>query len=119
MVKIMSKNRKGDGYLITLAGTIGAGKTEWGKVIAKQCGVDLLIEKVDANPFLAKYYEDPERYSIHIQIFYLNHRFKAIKSAMSHPNSVLDRSVYDDAMIFARLQFENVSMDIEEYVTYL
>ncbi|CAD2081321.1 deoxynucleoside kinase [Jeotgalicoccus meleagridis] len=115
----MSKNRKGDGYLITLAGTIGAGKTEWGKVIAKHFGVDLLEEKVDGNPFLAKYYEDPERYSFHLQIFFLNHRFRAIKSAMAHPNSVLDRSIYEDAMIFARLQFENGSMDREEYDTYL
>ncbi|WP_035856135.1 MULTISPECIES: deoxynucleoside kinase [Jeotgalicoccus] len=115
----MSINSKGDGYLITLAGTIGAGKTEWGKVIAKHFGVDLLEEKVDGNPFLAKYYDDPERYSFHLQVFFLNHRFKAIKSAMAHPNSVLDRSIYEDAMIFARLQFENGSMDKDEYDTYL
>lgn len=42
---------KGDGKLITLAGTIGAGKTEWGKVIAKHFEVELLEEKVDGNPF--------------------------------------------------------------------
>lgn len=110
---------KGEGHLITLAGTIGAGKTQWGKVIAKHFGVELLEEKVDGNPFLAKYYEDPERYSFHLQIFFLNHRFRAIKEAMAHPNSVLDRSIYEDAMIFARLQYENGSMDEAEYATYL
>lgn len=110
---------KGEGNLITLAGTIGVGKTEWGKVIAKHFGVELLEEKVDGNPFLAKYYEDPERYSFHLQIFFLNHRFSAIKEAMAHPNSVLDRSIYEDAMIFARLQYENGSMDGAEYATYL
>ncbi|CAD2074119.1 Deoxyguanosine kinase [Jeotgalicoccus aerolatus] len=110
---------KGEGILITLAGTIGAGKTEWGKVIAKHFDVDLLEEKVDGNPFLEKYYDEPERYSFHLQVFFLNHRFKAIKSAMAHPNSVLDRSIYEDAMIFARLQYENGSMDKAEYETYL
>src|SRR5699024_1510143 len=110
---------KGEGILITLAGTIGAGKTEWGKVIAKHFDVDLLEEKVDGNPFLEKYYDEPERYSFHLQVFFLNHRFKAIQSAMAHPNSVLDRSIYEDAMIFARLQYENGSMDKAEYETYL
>lgn len=110
---------KGEGILITLAGTIGAGKTEWGKVIAKHFEVDLLEEKVDGNPFLEKYYDEPERYSFHLQVFFLNHRFKAIKRAMAHPNSVLDRSIYEDAMIFARLQYENGSMDKAEYETYL
>lgn len=105
--------------MITLAGTIGVGKTEWGKVIARHFGMDLLEEKVDGNPFLEKYYEDPERYSFHLQIFFLNHRFRAIKEAMQHPNSVLDRSIYEDAMIFARLQYENGSMDEAEYATYL
>lgn len=110
---------KGEGKLITLAGTIGAGKTEWGKVIAKHFEVDLLEEKVDGNPFLEKYYDEPERYSFHLQVFFLNHRFKAIKDAMANPNSVLDRSIYEDAMIFARLQYENGSMDQAEYETYL
>src|SRR5699024_1511725 len=110
---------KGEGILITLAGTIGAGKTEWGKVIAKHFGVQLLEEKVDGNPFLEKYYENPERYSFHLQVFFLNHRFKAIKKAMQHPNTVLDRSIYEDAMVFAKLQCEAGGMDEAEYSTYL
>src|SRR5699024_2506938 len=76
-------------------------------------------EKVDGILLLSKYYEDAERYSVHMQIFFLNHRFKAIKKAMAHPNSVLDSSIYEDAMIFARLQYENGSMDEAEYETYL
>lgn len=105
--------------LITLAGTIGAGKTAWGGVIAKHFGRELLIEKVDGNPFLAKFYEDPKRYSFHLQVYFLNHRFKALKKAMLHPNTVLDRSIYEDAMVFARLQYENGSMDEAEFNTYL
>ena len=105
--------------LITLSGSIGAGKTSWGKEIAKHFGVDLLEEKVDGNPFLAKYYENPELYSFHLQVFFLNHRFKAIKEALKHPNTVLDRSIFEDAMIFAKLQYENGSMDEASYETYL
>ena len=105
--------------LITLSGTIGAGKTSWGSKIAEHFGVQLLEEKVNGNPFLAKYYENPKLYSFHLQVFFLNHRFKAIKEAMAHPNTVLDRSIYEDAMIFAKLQYLNGSMDEETYQTYL
>ena len=105
--------------MITLAGTIGAGKTAWGGVIAEHFGRELLIEKVEGNPFLAKFYEDPKRYSFHLQVYFLNHRFKALKKAMIHPNTVLDRSIYEDAMVFARLQYDNGSMDEAEFNTYL
>ncbi|MCS0827433.1 deoxynucleoside kinase [Cytobacillus firmus] len=105
--------------VITLSGTIGAGKTSWGKKIAEHFGVNLLEEKVDGNPFLDKYYENPEQYSFHLQVYFLNHRFKAIKEALKHPNTVLDRSIYEDAMIFAKLQYQNGSMDKETYDTYL
>lgn len=105
--------------MITMAGTIGAGKTAWGAVIAEHFGTELLIEKVDGNPFLPKFYEAPEKYSFHLQVYFLNHRFKALKEAMRHPNTVLDRSIYEDAMVFARLQYDNGSMDVAEYGTYL
>lgn len=105
--------------MITLAGTIGAGKTAWGGIIAEHFGTELLIEKVEGNPFLAKFYDDPKGYSFHLQVYFLNHRFKALKEAMTHPNTVLDRSIYEDAMVFARLQHENGSMDEAEYNTYL
>lgn len=105
--------------MITTSGTIGVGKTTWSEKIAEHFGVELLEEKVDGNPFLQKYYEQPEIYSFHLQVYFLNHRFKAIKQALAHPNNVLDRSIYEDAMIFARLQYQNGSMDAETYATYL
>lgn len=76
-------------------------------------------EKVDGNPFLPKYYENPKMYSFHLQVYFLNHRFKAIKEALRHPNSVLDRSIYEDGLIFAKLQYQNGSMDEDTYNTYL
>ncbi|WP_240514576.1 deoxynucleoside kinase [Bacillus wiedmannii] len=105
--------------MITTSGTIGAGKTTWSELIAEHFGVEVYRESVDENPFLAKYYEDPEKYSFHLQVYFLNHRFRAIKEAMKHPNNVLDRSIYEDSMIFAKLQFENGSMDEESYKAYL
>jgi deoxyadenosine/deoxycytidine kinase len=102
-----------------MSGSIGAGKTSWGGKIAEHFGVQLLEEKVDGNPFLAKYYENPKLYSFHLQVFFLNHRFKAIKEALKHPNTVLDRSIYEDALIFAKLQYMNGSMDKDAYETYL
>lgn len=104
--------------LITLSGSIGAGKTSWGEKIANHFGVELLEERVEGNPFLEKYYNDPERYSFHLQVFFLNHRFQAIKEAMKHPNQCLDRSIYEDGMVFAKLQYQNGSMDEAEYKTY-
>jgi deoxyadenosine/deoxycytidine kinase len=105
--------------LLTMSGTIGAGKTSWGGKVAEHFGVQLLEEKVDGNPFLEKYYEDPEKWSFHLQAFFLNHRFKMIKHALMHPNTVLDRSIYEDALIFAKLQYKNGSMDKDTYDMYL
>lgn len=105
--------------LLTLSGSIGAGKTSWGSKIAEHFGVQLLEERVEGNPFLAKYYDSPEMYAFHLQVFFLNHRFRAIKEAMMHPNTVLDRSIYEDALVFAKLQYENGGMDEDSYKTYL
>lgn len=106
-------------FLLTTSGTIGVGKTTWSEAIAKHFGIEVLREKVDGNPFLPKYYDNPEQYSFHLQVYFLNHRFRAIKEAMKHPNTVLDRSIYEDALVFAKLQYQNGSMDKETYDTYL
>jgi deoxyadenosine/deoxycytidine kinase len=113
------KGRERVGLLITTSGTIGVGKTTWSEVIAKHFGVQVYREKVDGNPFLAKYYENPKMYSFHLQVYFLNHRFKAIKEALKHPNNVLDRSIYEDSMIFAKLQYKKGYMDDDSYKAYL
>jgi deoxyadenosine/deoxycytidine kinase len=110
---------KGVELVITTSGTIGVGKTTWSEKIAEHFGVDVLREKVDGNPFLEPYYEEPERYAFHLQVYFLNHRFRAIKEALKHPNTVLDRSIYEDGLIFAKQQFLNGSMDKASYETYL
>ncbi|MBO0437003.1 deoxynucleoside kinase [Vagococcus fluvialis] len=86
--------------VIVLAGTIGAGKTSLSKMIAEELGSDVFYESVDNNEILPLFYEDPEKYAFLLQIYFLNKRFKSIKEALTHDNNVLDRSIYEDSLLF-------------------
>ena len=84
--------------MIVLSGTIGAGKTSLTNVLAAHYGTTALLEPVGGNPVLPLFYKDPHRYGFLLQIYFLNKRFSAIKSAMQDDNNVLDRSIYEDAL---------------------
>ncbi len=86
--------------VIVLAGTIGAGKTSLSKMIAKELGSEVFYESVENNDILPLFYKDPEKYSFLLQIYFLNKRFKSIKEALAHDNNVLDRSIYEDSLLF-------------------
>ncbi|MEG0284534.1 MAG: deoxynucleoside kinase [Vagococcus sp.] len=86
--------------VIVLAGTIGAGKTSLSKMIAEELGSDVFYESVDNNEILPLFYEDPEKYAFLSQIYFLNKRFKSIKEALVHDDNVLDRSIYEDSLLF-------------------
>ncbi|MEG0255467.1 MAG: deoxynucleoside kinase [Vagococcus sp.] len=86
--------------VIVLAGTIGAGKTSLSKMIANELGSEVFYESVDNNEILPLFYEDPEKYSFLLQIYFLNKRFNSIKRALVHDNNVLDRSIYEDSLLF-------------------
>lgn len=86
--------------VIVLAGTIGAGKTSLSKMIAEELGSDVFYESVDNNEILPLFYKDPEKYSFLLQIYFLNKRFKSIKEALVHDDNVLDRSIYEDSLLF-------------------
>lgn len=94
------KGFKEEMSVIVLAGTIGAGKTSLSKMIAKELGSDVFYESVENNDILPLFYEDPEKYSFLLQIYFLNKRFKSIKEALAHDNNVLDRSIYEDSLLF-------------------
>lgn len=104
--------------VIVLAGMIGAGKTTYTTMIAKELGTEPFYEAVDNNPILEKYYADPEKYAFALQIFFLNKRFRSIKDALYHKNNVLDRSIYEDAL-FTQINYEEGNMSIEELDLYL
>ena len=87
---------------IAIAGNIGSGKTTLTKLLSQHYNWTPKYESVDYNPYLADYYNDMERWSFNIQIYFLNTRFKDIVD-ISKTNEVIvqDRSIYEDARIFA------------------
>jgi len=94
-------------YFLVVAGNIGSGKTSLTRLMAARLGWDAFYESVDDNPYLADFYEDMKAWSFHLQVFFLGHRARTHRYLCSqHANSsILDRSIYEDAEIFARALF--------------
>ena len=86
--------------VLVLAGTIGAGKSSLTEMLAKELGTEAFYESVDDNKVLPLFYKDPQKYAFLLQIYFLNKRFDSIKQALSNNNSVLDRSIYEDSLLF-------------------
>lgn len=86
--------------VIVLAGTIGAGKSSLTEMIAERMGSQAFYESVDNNEVLPLFYADPNKYAFLLQIYFLNKRFASIKQAMQDDNNVLDRSIYEDSLLF-------------------
>ncbi|EHK9399935.1 deoxynucleoside kinase [Enterococcus faecalis] len=86
--------------VIVLAGTIGAGKSSLTALIANRLGSEAFYESVDDNEVLPLFYAKPEKYAFLLQIYFLNKRFDSIKQALTHENNVLDRSIYEDSLLF-------------------
>lgn len=87
---------------IAVAGNIGAGKTTLTRLLAKHFGWQANFEDVEANPYLHSFYEDMQRWSFNLQVFFLNSRFRQIiKIRQSGKTVIQDRTIYEDAYIFA------------------
>ncbi|MBR3946668.1 MAG: deoxynucleoside kinase [Bacteroidales bacterium] len=87
---------------IAVAGNIGAGKTTLTKLLAKHYGWTPNYEDVDYNPYLNDFYEDMQRWSFNLQIFFLNSRFNQILEIRKSDKTIIqDRTIYEDAYIFA------------------
>ena len=87
---------------IAVAGNIGSGKTTLTKMLAAHYGWTPKFESVDYNPYLADYYEDMERWSFNLQIYFLNKRFKDVVEISRTDDVIIqDRTIYEDARIFA------------------
>ena len=87
---------------IAIAGNIGSGKTTLTRLLAAHYGWTPKYESVDFNPYLADFYQDMARWSFNLQIYFLNKRFKDVVE-ISHSDEVIiqDRTIYEDARIFA------------------
>ncbi len=87
---------------IAVAGNIGSGKTTLTRLLSKHYNWNAKYEEVDSNPYLADFYNDMQRWSFNLQIYFLKERFKGIVDIQrSSENVVQDRTIYEDAMIFA------------------
>jgi len=87
---------------IAIAGNIGSGKTTLAGLLSKHYGWDAHYEDVDDNPYLNDFYDDMQRWSFNLQIFFLNSRFSQIIEIKNMDKTVIqDRTIYEDAYIFA------------------
>lgn len=104
---------------IIVAGNIGVGKSTLVKLLCQQLGWDAFYEPVTENPYLADFYQNMNAWSFHSQVFFLAHRLQIHHSILMHPGSVIqDRSLYEDAEIFARNLFLQGNLTQRDYDTY-
>ncbi|WP_194775816.1 deoxynucleoside kinase [Pararhodonellum marinum] len=105
---------------IAISGNIGSGKTTLTEKLAKHFGWKAEIESVDDNPYLADFYEDMKRWAFHLQVYFLNSRFKQVQNIRNSPYSVVqDRTIYEDAYIFAANLYKSGYMSERDYQNYL
>jgi deoxyadenosine/deoxycytidine kinase len=104
---------------IAIAGNVGVGKSTLTRMLAQRLEWEPFFEAVDENPYLADFYADMRTWSFHSQIFFLSRRLRHHRQLLDHPNSVVqDRSVYEDAEIFARNLYLQNDMDERDYRSY-
>jgi len=105
--------------VITIAGTVGVGKSTMTKALANALNFRTSFEKVDTNPYLDKFYEDFEKWSFHLQVYFLAERFKEQKRIFEYGGGFIqDRSIYEDTGIFAKMHYDKGTMSPTDYETY-
>ncbi len=104
---------------IAIAGNIGSGKTTLTKMLAKRYGWTPQFEPVDKNPYLADYYEDMDRWSFNLQIYFLNKRFRdVVEISRSKETIIQDRTIFEDARIFAPNLHDMGLMSDRDFANY-
>ncbi|RDC64796.1 deoxynucleoside kinase [Adhaeribacter pallidiroseus] len=104
---------------IAIVGNIGAGKTTLAQKLAQHYKWALFEEAVDNNPYLKDFYDDMPRWAFHLQVFFLNSRFRQVQQIKHSEKSVVqDRTVYEDAYIFARNLYQSGMMSERDFENY-
>lgn len=105
--------------VISIAGTVGIGKSTLTSALANALQYNTSFEKVEGNPYLDLFYNDFERWSFHLQIYFLAERFKEQKRIFENQQGFIqDRSIYEDTGIFANMLYEKGNMTKTDYDTY-
>jgi deoxyadenosine/deoxycytidine kinase len=105
---------------VAVAGNIGAGKSSLARLLGERFNWKPYFESVDDNPYLSDFYGDMSRWSFHLQIYFLANRFKCHKEIVESSQSVIqDRSIYEDAEIFAHNLYDIGKMTERDYTNYV
>ncbi len=106
-------------YLVGIAGNIGVGKTTLTEKLAQRLNWQPYFESVIDNPYLNDFYQDLNRWSFNLQIYFLAHRFRSQKKIVEAGiHAIQDRTIYEDVEIFARSLYEQGYMDQRDYDCY-
>jgi len=106
-------------YFVAVAGNIGAGKSTLTRMLADHFGWQPFFEANADNPYLADFYQDMQRWSFHSQVFFLGKRLEHHRQLCDYPGSVVqDRTVYEDAEIFAANLYDQGRMASRDYDAY-
>jgi len=104
---------------IAIAGNIGAGKTELTEFLCRRYGLKPFYEPNDQNPYLADFYADMKTWAYRSQLFFLTHKFRLHLALQDEPDAVIqDRTIYEDAEIFARNLFRQRLIERRDFDTY-
>jgi len=104
---------------IAVSGNIGAGKTTLTEMLAKHYNWQPEFEDVDDNPYLADFYNDMHKWCFHLQVYFLNSRFEQINKVRSGTKTVIqDRTIYEDAHIFAKSLYKQGYFKERDYQNY-
>jgi len=108
-----------DKFYVAISGNIGVGKTTMTDLISSKLGWHAFYEPVIENPYLDDFYKDMEKWSFHLQIYFLSKRFELQKKIVEENIScVQDRTIYEDVEIFARTLYKQGSMSKRDFLNY-
>jgi deoxyadenosine/deoxycytidine kinase len=104
---------------IAVAGNIGAGKSELVTFLCRRYGLQAFLEPHEANPYLEDFYRDMKAFAFRSQLYFLAHKLHLHREVMATPRPVvLDRTIYEDAEIFARNLHDTGCIDARDWQTY-
>ncbi len=107
-------------HFLAVAGNIGVGKTHLTRYLGERLGWEVFFEPVVDNPYLDDFYGDMRRWSFPLQIFFLSKRFEMHRKMMTNMLSCIqDRTIYEDAEIFARTLHDTGAMDGRDFANYM